>query len=60
MCQWSLGCFPTAYGWWAVACGTREGVLGFVIAFLLFLNNNALPLYLLLVAIYGVKSYLFS
>jgi hypothetical protein len=42
-----------------VACGTRKGMLGFVIVFLLFLNKNIFALDLLLVAIYGVKFYSF-
>ena len=37
----------------------HEGVLGFVIVFLLFLNNNVFALYLLLVTIYGEILFVF-
>jgi hypothetical protein len=47
------------HGWSAMARETRETVLGFVIVFSLFLNNNIFFLYMLLVAIYGVKLYSF-
>jgi hypothetical protein len=59
VCQWSLRCFLEACGWSAVARGTREGVLGFVIVFPLFLNKNVFTLYMLLVLIYGMKFYSF-
>jgi hypothetical protein len=40
-----------------MVCGTRDGVLDFVIVFLLFLNKNIFILDLLLVVIYGVESF---
>jgi hypothetical protein len=40
-----------------VVCGTRDGVLDFVIVFSLFLNKNIFILDLLLVVIYGVESF---
>jgi hypothetical protein len=48
------------HGYLAMAYETLEGVLCFVIIFLLFLNKNVLSLNMFFVVIYKVKFYLFS